>query len=81
MTQVSVAKREAEIRLDETDFGERKRINEEKKRINKEKKRIDEEEGMQYPDEINIQAEERRERRKKARQAKRDKRLALDLLY
>lgn len=33
MTQLSVAKREAEIRLDETDFYEKKMINKQKKLI------------------------------------------------
>lgn len=33
MTQISVAKREAEIRLDETDFYEKKLINKRKKLI------------------------------------------------
>ncbi|XP_025989694.1 probable ATP-dependent RNA helicase DDX49 isoform X2 [Solenopsis invicta] len=58
LTQISVAKREAEIKLDETDFYEKKMINKQKKLI------LEEEEG-QEPDEVNIAEEERKQPRKK----------------
>lgn len=63
-----MAKREAEIKLDETDFYE-------KKMIYKKKKLILEEEvnGMQLPDVVDIRKEERKERRKMNREKKRKK--------
>ena len=61
LTQISVAKREAEIKLDETDFYEKKMINKQKKLILEEWK-LDE---GQLPDEVDIAKEEREKRRKK----------------
>lgn len=66
MTQVSVAKREAEIRLDETDFGEKKKINKEKKLI-----LTDLDEGS-WPDEIDDMPTERRRKRRERRKRQRD---------
>lgn len=60
LTQISVAKREAEIKLDETDFYEKKRINKQKKLI------LEELEGGQFPDEV-IFKEEKKGRRDKKR--------------
>lgn len=61
LTQISVAKREAEIKLDETDFYEKKMINKRKKLI------LEELEGdKQSPDEeVDIDKEERKARKKK----------------
>ena len=59
LTQVSVAKRTAEIKLDETDFYEKKMINKQKKLI------LEELDGSQLPDEVDIFEEEREKRRKK----------------
>ncbi|XP_011876294.1 PREDICTED: probable ATP-dependent RNA helicase DDX49 [Vollenhovia emeryi] len=61
-TQISVAKREAEIKLDETDFDEKKRINKRKKLIM---------EGGELPDEVDIKAEERKKRKKRSREKRR----------
>ncbi|XP_011690342.1 PREDICTED: probable ATP-dependent RNA helicase DDX49 [Wasmannia auropunctata] len=58
LTQISVAKREAEIKLDETDFYEKKMINKRKKLI------LEELEGGQSPDEADI-VKEKQECKKK----------------
>lgn len=55
MTQISVAKREAEIRLDETDFYEKKLINKRKKLIL---------EGKD-PDEVEKLLEEQKKKKRK----------------
>lgn len=60
LTQISVAKREAEIRLDETDFYEKKMINKRKKLIL---------EGKD-PDEIEELLEEQKKKRKKPKKRK-----------
>jgi len=59
LTQISVAKREAEIKLDETDFYEKKMINKRKKLILEEL-----EKGLSL-DEINIVKDEKKERKKR----------------
>jgi len=59
LTQISVAKREAEIKLDETDFYEKKMINKRKKLILEEL-----EKGLPL-DEIDIIKEEKKERKKR----------------
>lgn len=56
-----MAKREAEIKLDETDFYEKKMINKQKKLI------LEELEGGQLLDEVNIAKKERKKRRKRQR--------------
>jgi len=63
LTQISVAKREAEIKLDETDFYEKKMINKRKKLILEEL-----EKGLPL-DEIDIIKEERKERKKRRKVA------------
>ncbi len=54
LTQISVAKREAEIKLDETNFYEKKIINKQKKLI------LEELDEGQLPDEVDIAKEERK---------------------
>ncbi|XP_077278013.1 putative ATP-dependent RNA helicase Dbp45A [Temnothorax americanus] len=67
LTQISVAKREAEIKLDETDFYEKKKIYKQKKLI------LEEFEGGQPPDEvIDDWKEERKKRRKEKRKERRN---------
>lgn len=67
LTQISVAKREAEIKLDETDFFEKKRINKQKKLILEGETDSD---NSQYSDEIYMNKDMRRKRRKKQRETK-----------
>ncbi|XP_014469410.1 PREDICTED: probable ATP-dependent RNA helicase DDX49 [Dinoponera quadriceps] len=64
LTQISVAKREAEIKLDETDFFEKKRINKEKKLILEEELESDKD---QLSDEVDAGKEMRKKKRKKQR--------------
>lgn len=71
MTQISVAKREAEIKLDETDFFEKKTINKRKKLILEEE--LDAEKYL-LPDEIDIDQDKNKERRKRQKEMKKFKR-------
>lgn len=61
LTQVSVAKREAEIKLDETDFYEKKMIYKRKKLI------LEGLEEGQTPNEVDI-VEEKKERKKRKKE-------------
>lgn len=64
LTQISVAKREAEIKLDETDFYEKKMINKRKKLI------LEELERSESSDEIDIDKEEKKQRKKRRKKLK-----------
>lgn len=73
LTQISVAKREAEIKLDETDFYEKKMIYKRKKLILEELKGEqsgDDSQGCQPGDEVDIDKEYKRERRKSKKKRK-----------
>lgn len=59
LTQISVAKREAEIKLDETDFYEKKMINKRKKLI------LEELERSESSDEVDIDKEKKKQRKKR----------------
>lgn len=59
LTQISVAKREAEIKLDETDFYEKKMINKRKKLI------LEELERSESSDEVDIDKEEKKQRKRR----------------
>jgi len=61
LTQISVAKREAEIKLDETNFYEKKMINKQKKLI------LEELDEGQLPDEVDIAKEREKCKKKKKR--------------
>lgn len=64
LTQISVAKREAEIKLDETDFYEKKMINKRKKLI------LEELERSESSDEVDIDKEEKKQRKKRRKKLK-----------
>lgn len=71
LTQTSVARREAEIKLDETDFYEKKKNYKQKKLILE--GYIEGVDCGQPPDEVDIDAEKRKERRKRKKEKERER--------